>query len=77
MAFLQYCYHRLRISARLLRSNLGEVGALSAEYVGILLVVAAIVVALLGAGIQTRVAAGAQKALCEMKMPLEGKTCPK
>lgn len=69
MGLLLHCYNHLRTSANLLRSNLRERGAVTAEYVGILLVVGALVAALLAAGIPGRITAGINTAMSELGLP--------
>jgi hypothetical protein len=69
MGLLLHCYNHLRASATVLRTGVRERGAVTAEYVGILLVVGALVAALLAAGIPGRISAGVNQALSQLGLP--------
>jgi hypothetical protein len=66
MGIVRYCYHHLRNSVRVLSTELRERGAMTAEYVGILLVVGVLVAALLGANIGGSITTGINNALRQM-----------
>lgn len=66
MSFLQYGYNYLSASARQLLGSGRERGAISAEYVGILFVVAAIIVAVINADIGSTLVEEIGNALSDM-----------
>ena len=76
MSLLLHRYHDLRNAVNVLRTGARERGAMTAEYVGVLLVVAALVAALLAADIDGAVTRGITNALSQLGLSAQQPCTP-